>query len=447
MDPYLLSADKIKAPPDSFGERLRFLGPGFILSATIVGSGELIATTTLGAKAGFVTFWVILVSCLVKVAIQIQFAKYTILTGETAMMAMNQLPGPRWGTANWSIYLYFLIMMLKFFQVGGIIGGVALVLNMVWPGIPVMWWAFILAPVTSLLVFRGYYASLEKISLVLIGGFTIFALSAVYFLQFTPFAITPAQLASGLTFQLPQEAVLFAFGAFGITGIGGEEIVYYNYWCLEKGYAAFTGPREDNLAWRQRASGWIKVMYTDALSAMVLYTVVTAAFYLLGAAILHSRATLPEGYGLLQDLSAIFTESLGPWARFFFMAGAFMVLYSTLFSALAAWARLYSDIFGRFGWIDFWNLQQRNRSIAILSWIIPILWASLFLFIKLPTAMVLSGGIAGSLLLILIVYTTWHFRYRTEAGQFEISRSFDVLFWISILAILGVSLYGLMQVW
>lgn len=445
MDPYRVDATKIKAPPSSFLERLKFLGPGFILSATIVGSGELIATTTLGAKAGFVTFWVILVSCLVKVAIQVQFAKYTILTGETAMAAMNKLPGLRIGPASWSIYLYLIIMLLKLFQIGGIIGGVALVLNMVIPGIPALVWTFILAPVTSLLVFRGYYGSLEKISLILIAGFTIFALASVYFLQFTPYAITLTQITSGLTFSLPPEAVLFAFGAFGITGIGGEEIVYYNYWCLEKGYAAFTGPRDDSPAWHQRAKGWIKVMYTDAVSAMVLYTVVTAAFYLLGAAVLHARSSVPEGYDLLRELSGIFTVSLGSWAHWFFMAGAFMVLYSTLFSALAAWTRLYADIFGRLGWIDFDDLAQRSRTIAILSWIFPLLWALLFLFIELPTAMVLSGGIAGSILLILIVYVTWYFRYRTIAGKFENSSSFDLLFWLSIVAIMGVSVYGVAQ--
>jgi manganese transport protein len=55
-DNYLISDLRIKEPPTSFGEKLKFLGPGFILSASIVGSGELIATTTLGAKAGFTAF-------------------------------------------------------------------------------------------------------------------------------------------------------------------------------------------------------------------------------------------------------------------------------------------------------------------------------------------------------------------------------------------------------
>ena len=56
-DPYVLSEATIKEPPTRWLDRIRYLGPGIILSASIVGSGELIATTTLGARAGFVTLW------------------------------------------------------------------------------------------------------------------------------------------------------------------------------------------------------------------------------------------------------------------------------------------------------------------------------------------------------------------------------------------------------
>jgi len=70
-DPYILTKEGIKPAPTTFFGKMKYLGPGFILSASVVGSGELISTTTLGAKAGFVTFWVILVSCAVKVVIQL----------------------------------------------------------------------------------------------------------------------------------------------------------------------------------------------------------------------------------------------------------------------------------------------------------------------------------------------------------------------------------------
>ena len=99
-DPYIISEATRKEPPVSFFGKLKFLGPGFILSASIVGSGELIATTVLGAKAGFAALWIIVLSCLVKVAVQLEFGKHTILTGETVMQAFNKLPGPRLGKGN-----------------------------------------------------------------------------------------------------------------------------------------------------------------------------------------------------------------------------------------------------------------------------------------------------------------------------------------------------------
>lgn len=104
---YLISERTVREPPVSFLEKLKFLGPGFILSASIVGSGELIATTTLGARAGFIAFWVIIVSCLVKVAVQLEFGRHTILTGETAMQIFNKLPGPRLGRGRWTLWFLF----------------------------------------------------------------------------------------------------------------------------------------------------------------------------------------------------------------------------------------------------------------------------------------------------------------------------------------------------
>ena len=96
-DPYRLDSSSITPAPANFRQKLKYLGPGFILSASVVGSGELIATTTLGAKAGFVTLWVILVSCLVKVVLQLEFGRQSITRGVSAMNLMNELPGPRFG--------------------------------------------------------------------------------------------------------------------------------------------------------------------------------------------------------------------------------------------------------------------------------------------------------------------------------------------------------------
>ena len=444
-DPYILHKENVLDPPPGFRKKLKFLGPSLILSASIVGSGELIATTTLGAKAGFVTFWVILVSCLVKVAVQMEMGKHTILSGETAMQAFNKLPGPRIGRARWSVWLVLMVMIIKLLQMGGIVGGVALILNMVLPQVSVSFWAFLVAVVVALMTFKGYYKFIEKFSIVLIALFTVFTFLALYFLKYTEYTLIWSDVSSGLTFQLPAAAVAIAIGAFGITGVGADEIIHYNYWCLEKGYATFTGPYEDTPEWTRRARGWIKVMYLDALVAMVIYTVVTAAFYLLGAAVLHAQDRIPEGYEMIESLSMMYTESIGPEAKPVFLLGSFMVLFSTLFAALAAWTRQYSDMFGQLGWIDFFDTKQRLWSISVMAWLLPLLWASFFVFIKLPVMMIISGGIVGSVLLLLVVFATLHFRYRRTLPAFAPSKLYDIILWISVLAIGWVAVYGLYQ--
>lgn len=445
VDPYRVDGSKIKEPPTRLLERLKFLGPGFVLSASIVGSGELIATTTLGAEAGFVTFWVILVSCFVKVAIQLEFGKHAIHSGESVMTAFNLLPGWRIGKTHWTVWSWVFLMSFKLLQVGGIVGGVAITLNIAMPAIGVSQWALLVAACVALLVFRGYYRFIETFSLILIGIFTLFTFACLFFLQYTDYAITWPDVWSGLTFELPSALVGVAIAAFGLTGVGGDEIMYYNYWCIEKGYAAFTGPKKDDEAWLRRAKGWIQVMYLDAILAMILYTSVTAAFYLLGAAVLHTRGEIPEGYAMIETLSTMYTESLGPWARIVFLIGAVIVLFSTLFAALASWIRVYTDAFGKIGWIDFSNLAQRKKTLAILAWFFPFAWALMFIFIQLPVAMVLTGGIITSIILFIVVYVAIHFRYKRLPPSLYPGNMYDLGFWVSVGVIIAIGIYGVLK--
>jgi hypothetical protein len=90
-DAYHLTPEGIQEPPK---------GWGLILSASIVGSGELIATTTLGAQAGFAILWMVIFSTLVKVAVQIELARWTISTGQPALTGYNRVP-PRFGRIGW----------------------------------------------------------------------------------------------------------------------------------------------------------------------------------------------------------------------------------------------------------------------------------------------------------------------------------------------------------
>ena len=55
------SLEKYSPPPKTFWKTVAALGPGIILASSIVGSGELIATTVVGAKVGFSLLWLSLI--------------------------------------------------------------------------------------------------------------------------------------------------------------------------------------------------------------------------------------------------------------------------------------------------------------------------------------------------------------------------------------------------
>lgn len=443
-DSYLINQYTIKEPPTSLIGKLKLLGPGFILSASIVGSGELIATTTLGAKAGFIAFWIIILSCLVKVTIQLEFGKHTIISGETAMEAIGKLPGPKIGEAKWSVVVILLLMILKIIQVGGMIGSTAIVLHLLLPDVPIILWVGGIALVTSLLIYKGYYVVIEKVSLFMIAMFTLFTIVAVYALAYTPYDFSFLEVLRSQSFILSAPVVTVAIGAFGITGVASDEIIAYNYWCREKGYAAFAGPQQENDEWRRRTKGWIQVMYLDAIIAMVIYTIVTAAFYLLGASVLYEIGITPEGNAVIETLSLIYTKSLGTGVKVVYLVGAFFVLFSSIVATNAAWTRIYTDIFGQLGWIEFTNAAKRGRVIAILAWVFPLTWAVTYLFIELPVAMILTGGFIGSFMLLLIVFAGLHFRY-VRKQFFESSLIYDISLWISIVSITAVAVYGIVR--
>src|ERR671913_2106411 len=106
-DPYQFHPDEVTDPPRTFWAIMRRIGPGMILAASIVGSGELIATTTLGAEVGYVALWLIILSCLIKPAVQSEIGRYIIATGRTGAEAFNEVPGPRILNVNWILIGWF----------------------------------------------------------------------------------------------------------------------------------------------------------------------------------------------------------------------------------------------------------------------------------------------------------------------------------------------------
>ena len=440
MDPYRLSADAAEPPPRTIASALGRIGPGMVLAASIVGSGELIATTTLGAQAGFSLLWIILLSCAIKPAVQAELGRYTIATGHTGLEGFDALPGPRF-VVRWLVWAWAITVVLTLLQVGGMYGGVSQVLNALVPAVPVNLWAGVCLAITLVLLLGGGYDRIERFAYVKVGLFTLLTVCAAAILFGRPDPISLSDLASGLRLDLPATGLATAVAVFGITGVGATELVMYPYWCVEKGYARFTGPRDGTAEWTARARGWIRVMHLDILCSLVIYTFATVAFYLLGASVLHRMGVIPADRDTISVLSNIYTQTLGEWALWIFYVGAVITLYGTIFASTAAHARLFADaarIAGTFHRDDTAaRLRWRTRFVVILS-VIPVL---LFWFFRSPVQMVVVGGVAQALMLPLIGIAAIYLRHQRLPPDVRPSILTTVALWISTGVMLAFATY------
>jgi hypothetical protein len=468
-----------------------------ILAGAIVGSGELIATPKVGADAGFWLLWLIILGCVLKVFVQIEFGRHTIIWGQTSLAALDMLPGPRW-KVNWLLWWWFAVVALIVSQNGGIVGGVGQALAM---GIPlttegkeynrlhdelvrsrvmlaeqrragaaesdlamleeqntalaeslanvpeprdVTIWAAIVAILTSIIMAFGRYQFIEIVSTLLVGGFTMVTVIALVMLQSTPWAIAGQDVAQGLRLRLPPTesagtGLATALAAFGMIGLSAGELIMYPYWCMEKGYAAHTGPRSESPEWLARATGWMRVLRLDVWLSMVVYTFSTVAFYLMGAAVLSRTHLSPEGEGMIRTLAQMYVPVFGAWAEGLFLFGAFTVLYSTYFVFAAGFARIMTDALILLGLLrDTPHVRARWRKILSVS--LPLLALVLYLRVRAPVAMVLAAGLAQATILPALGAAALFFRYKRMDDRLRPSLLSDVLLWLSFagLAIIGV---------
>ena len=464
-DPYALPESQIQEPPVSLWAALKKIGPGIILAGTIVGSGELLLTTKLGAEQGFVYLWLILYSCVIKVFVQTELGRYAISSGKPTLGAINELPGIRVG-AHWLAWWWLFMMLATTFQLGAMTGVIGQALNLTFPSLstslvnglqgtmPVMAaaiaarpefpWAVLTCLVTIGLLWRGDYRRIEIVTTTLVVGVTLLTVTAACALPFTKYPIPWIEVGKGLIPSLPVAGIAAAFGVFGITGVGAAELFYYPYWCLEKGYARYAGKRDDSEAWAYRAKGWIRVMHLDAWVSMLVFTVSTVAFYFMGASVLKPQGIAPEGKAMIDQLSQMFIGTFGSWTRLVFLIGAAAVLFKTLYLSSAGNGRLAADFLGLAKFATYHQPEQRARMIHWLSISVPVIAFSMFVLLGgQPALMVIIGGCAQALSLPMITAATIYFRYRKLDRRLTPPLVLDICLWLALVSITVVAGYAL----
>ena len=315
-------------PPQTFVGRLKHLGPGILLAAAAIGSGELILTPRAGALYGLSIGWVIVVSIVYKLTLTLGLARYTIATGEDIFEGFSHLPGPR----NWFVWFLAVVFLVGAVGYSGIALACGSALYALFPALSMIQWAVLVVAVVFLLLLRGTYGPVEKAAFVLSLALIVGVIYSLAVLQPSWGYVLQESLP-----RLPPDSGQTVISLLGWTA-GGTSTLIYSFWILEKGYAVpsrdRTGAGEASRC-RQDFRQWLSLAHLDAGLSYAIMMFVSLAFLAIGAITLGTAG--PDGGPLVPTretttavLSRMLTVAAGPHARYVFLIAALAVLSSTI---------------------------------------------------------------------------------------------------------------------
>ena len=435
----------MQTAPKTFKERLKFIGPSVIVTGSVVGSGSIVMTPLLGAAAGFLLLWWLLLSMWSKPIIQAEISRYVVVTKKTFLEAFADMPGFKTTiqgkTTSWLVWFMFIGVIPSIAGMGGLAGAVAEAGNTMFPLLSTEVWVFISCLITWLLLYFGSYRSLEKTLLAMVLFFSFMTLIIALSMQSTQYQVNLNQISEGLSFSLPTEYLPLALAVFGFTGISYGEIMAYTYWCLEKGYAENTGNDIEE------KKHWIKTMQTDVWVTVFFITLGTLPFFFLGAGVLNNVPELQESLAtssfwdvdVISSLQNMFSLVLGGWAKWLFIILAFFVLFSTLLSGTAAFTRTISDYLISMGLVRE-KTDTRTKLIKLIAFVIPFLSGLFYFILPNPITLLLIAGIWAAMGLPIVNIGALYLVNKLEpALQPKVSTK--VILWVSL--VLQLSLAGL----
>ncbi len=406
-DPYTVRQGEAHDPPTNMMSRMKYLGPSLIVSGAVVGSGELILTSSLGAAAGFSLLWFIVLSCWSKSLVQVEVSRITITSGDTYLRAWNRIPG-HFARLSWPIWIGLIGMVPGVMGLGGILSAGGLSMSFLsetinerlswFPTIGITGASATIAIVTIGILAAGSYKWLERVMLALVLGFTLVTLICSIAMQFTDYGAPISEMVAGFKFTFPvdlQLAVL-ALSVYGYTGTTAGDISSYSYWCIEKGYPSFIGNDKEDPKWEERTRGWIKVLQTDVFLALFVLTCATIPYYILGAGVLNPMGVQPTGNDTIRALSNMFTQTLGGWAVWLFGFGAFFILFSTVLSAVGGGGRFIPDYLIEAKLFNRSELHIRKRWTMGYVVLMPIFAFCMYMWLKNPVLLIKIGGLTSA---------------------------------------------------
>jgi Mn2+/Fe2+ NRAMP family transporter len=378
------------APSTSF---LKLAGPGLIVAAAGIGSGDVVSATVGGANYGVVLLWAILLGAFFKFVLNEGIARWQLATGTTVLEGWaEQLPP--WVTVYFGLYLILWTVAVSAALTNATGLGIA---NLTAGAISQPWGAVLHSLFGFVFVFLGGYGGFEKLmkTLVAVMGFSILICAILTFHK-------PVPTLQGLFIPIvPPGSGRQVLSLIG--GIGGSiTILSYNYWMREE---HIVGPK-----YLHYVRGDVAVAYLfTAIFGVSVMLIANQAFFTAGQTLTDAQAVprMAEMLGLILGTFGIYAYSIGFWAAVFA-------------SLLGVWQSV------PYIYADFYSIIKKSgpaaRAEAVKVTSVPYRLALVFItlapmpfaFMRRPLFIIVTYTIVGSLFIPFLAATLLYLNNRVR---------------------------------
>ena len=350
---------------------LRLAGPGLIVAATGIGSGDVVSATVGGARYGVALLWAIVLGAFFKFVLSEGIARWQLATGQTVIEGWAEHLHAS-VKCCFGVYLVLWTVAVSAALTNACGLGLA---NLTGGAVPQAWGAVPHSLVGFVFVWLGGYGKFEKLMKLLVGvmGFSILVCAA-------PTMANPGPAVAGLVLPtIPAGSGTYVLSLIG--GIGGSvTMLSYNYWMREEGMRGS--------GYLSYVRGDVAIAYTfTAMFGISIMLIANTAFFLPGVQLRDAEA--------VPRMASFLGVVLGPFGVWAFGLGFWAAVFASLLGVWQSLPYLYADIYGVLKGL---SVEARKDVTKVTSrpYQLGLVFISL---VPLPLAF------TGAPLLVIVTYT------------------------------------------
>lgn len=402
----------------------RALGVGVIVMGLAMGTGELILWPHLVTKYGLEFLWLAFCGIGAQYFINQEVARHSLATGEGFFSTSARVF--KWSAPFW------LVSALLLYIWPGWASAIGTTLGEFFGFGSYITWAWIALGLVLLLTYTGRiaYVVLERTLKITVPVFFLM-LVVISFLNLDASSLREAWQGlinfGGIPKDIDMNVLL---SAIVFSGAGGMLNLCVGLWYRDKqaGMGVYAGRITNPITGREEAvsptgytfkptpsqlvrwKGWMRYIRADQGIIFFLFGFVTLFLLSVNAyAVLRPMSLVPEGLQVAVVQAHIFGEHWGFWGFKLFLAMAFLMLFSVMWTVIDALTRIVSDILytnahvgpfaSQLGWLKKFSLGQ---FYYFLITVIVIVGAML-IPLKQPLALLVTSAVLGGL--SMAIYT------------------------------------------